>query len=170
MTLPGHRITTIMYDFLPVLIFRYFFHLAFLIIGSYIVFNSILGLLSRSLKPNVCADSLRRLILQCSALSIISTLSHEGKWFPFSFHIWLPYPTFQSHLVLLPSDVLLAKWATCLTFVYFTTTAKDGVSTVLGHVEFRCWLDPEEIPPDSWTTCEYCRDVIWTTYLLDPFG
>ena len=47
------RITTIMYDFLPVLIFSFFFffffHLAFLIIGSHIVFNFILGILSRSL-------------------------------------------------------------------------------------------------------------------------
>ena len=51
-----------------------FFYLNFLIIGSRIVFISILGLLSRSLQPNICADSLRRLILQCSALWIISTL------------------------------------------------------------------------------------------------
>ena len=82
-----------------------FFYLAFLIIGSHIVFNSILGLLSRSLLPNICADSLRRLILQCSALSIISTLSHKERWFPFYVP---PYPTFQSPLVLLLSDVHLA--------------------------------------------------------------
>ena len=80
-----------------------FFHLVFLIIGSHIVFNSILGLLSR---PNICADSLRRLILQCLALSIISTLSHKGRWVPFSFHIWSAIP--DSYLVLLPSNVHLA--------------------------------------------------------------
>ena len=90
------------------LIFRFFFHPAFLIIGSHIVFNSILGLLSRPLKPNICADSLRRLILQCSALSIISTSSHKGRWFRFLSIYGPPYPTFQSNLVLLPSDVLLA--------------------------------------------------------------
>ena len=33
------RITTIMYDFLPVFIFN-FFNLAFLVIGSHIAFNS----------------------------------------------------------------------------------------------------------------------------------
>ena len=105
-----------------------FFYLTFLIIGSHIVFVSILGLLSRSLWPNICADSLRRLILQCSVLSIIWTSSHKGRWLPFSFHI------------------------------------------VLDHVEFRSWLDPEEISLESWTTCEYCPDIIWTTYPLDPFG
>ena len=73
----------------------FFFHLAFLIIGSHIVFNSILGLLSRSSKPNICADSSRRLILQCSALSIISTSSHKERWFPFSFHIWSAIPDFS---------------------------------------------------------------------------
>ena len=34
------------------------------------------------------ADYLRRLILQCSVLSIISTSSRKDRWFPFSFHIW----------------------------------------------------------------------------------
>ena len=55
------------------------------------------------------------------------------------FYIWSIY----GYLVLLPSDVLLALflWATCLTFVYFTTTARDGVNTVLDHVEFCWWLD-----------------------------
>ena len=76
-------------------LFCFFFYLAFLIIGSHIVFNSILGLLSRSLYPNICADSLRRLILQCSAQSIISTLSHKGRWFPLSFHIWSAIPDFS---------------------------------------------------------------------------
>ena len=51
------------------------FYITFLIIGSHIVFISILCLLSRSLLPTICSDSLRRLILQCSALSIISTSS-----------------------------------------------------------------------------------------------
>ena len=72
-----------------------FFHIAFLIIGSHIVFNSIFDLLRRSLKLNVCADSLRRLILQCSALLLISTLSHKGRWFPVSFHIWSAIPDFS---------------------------------------------------------------------------
>ena len=44
------RITTIMYEFFTCAHIQIFFsHLAFLIIGSHIVFNSILGLLSRSL-------------------------------------------------------------------------------------------------------------------------
>ena len=30
---------------------------------------------------------------RCSSLSIISTSSHKGRWFHFSFHIW-SYPTF----------------------------------------------------------------------------
>ncbi len=37
-------------------------------------------------------DSLRYLILQYSALSIISTSFHKGRWFPFSFHIWSAIP------------------------------------------------------------------------------
>ena len=86
----------------------FFFYLTSLIIGSHIVFISIFGLLSRSLQPTVCAGSLRRLILQCSPLSIISTSFHKGRWFPFPFICSPPYPTFQSHLVLLPSDLLLA--------------------------------------------------------------
>ena len=62
-------ITTIMHDFLPELIFWFFFfYLTFLTFGSHIVFISILGLLNRSLLPNICADSLRCLIFQCSSL------------------------------------------------------------------------------------------------------
>ena len=57
----------------------------------------------------------------------------------------------------------------CLAFVYFTITVRDGVHTVHGHVKFCYELDPEEIPPESWATCEYCPDVIWTTYLLESF-
>ena len=34
------------------------------------------------------------LIHQCSSLSIILSLSHEGRWFPFSFHIWSAIPNF----------------------------------------------------------------------------
>ena len=85
--------TTIMYDFLPELILR-IFYLTFLIIGSYIVFISILGLLNRSLLPNIYADSLRRLIPQCS-LSIILTSSYKGWCFPFSFHTWSAIPNFS---------------------------------------------------------------------------
>ena len=58
----------------------------------------------------------------------------------------------------------------CLDFVYFTTTARDGVHTVLSHVEFNWLLVTEKIPPRSWATCEYCPDVIWTSYLWNPFG
>ena len=49
------------------------FYQAFLIIGSHIVFFSIFGQQNRFMKPNICTTSLRRLILQCSSLSIIST-------------------------------------------------------------------------------------------------
>ena len=45
--------------------------------------------------------SLRCLILQCSVLSIISTLSHKGRWLPFSFHIWSAIPDFSISPVLL---------------------------------------------------------------------
>ena len=44
---------------------------------------------------NICADSLRRLILQFSFLSIILTTSHMGIWFPFSFHVWSTIPSFS---------------------------------------------------------------------------
>ena len=59
---------------------------------SHIVLISILALLNSSLKSNICADSLRCLILQCSSLSIIITLFHKGRQFPFSFHIWSVIP------------------------------------------------------------------------------
>ena len=58
----------------------------------------------------------------------------------------------------------------CLTFVHFSTTTRNGVHQVLGHVEFSWWLDTEEISLESLAISEYCPDVIWTTYLLDPFG
>ena len=64
----------------------YFFHLIFLIIVSHIVLFSILTLLNKSLKSNICADSLRRLILHCSSLSSILTLSPKGRvslFFPY---------------------------------------------------------------------------------------
>ena len=83
-----------MYDFLRKLILQYFY-LIFLIIGSHIVFISMLGLLNRSLQPNICADSLRCLILQCSSLPIILTSSHKGRWFLFSFHICPAIPDFS---------------------------------------------------------------------------
>ena len=137
------------YDFLPVLIFRFFFHQAFLIIGSHIVFNSLLSLLSRSLWLNICAGSLRRLILQCSALSIISTSSHKGRWFPFSFRIWPTIPDFSISPRTTALRCSCSLRATCLAFEYFTTTARDGVNGVLGHFEFRGWLDPKEIPLES---------------------
>ena len=73
---------------------QFFLHLTFLIIGSHNVFISLRGLLNRSLKPNVFADSLRRLIPQCSSLSIILTSSHKGWWFLFSVHIWFAISNF----------------------------------------------------------------------------
>ena len=72
-----------------------FFYLTFLIFGSHIVFISVLGLLSRSWQNTICADSLRCLILQCSALSIISTSSHKDKRFSFSFNIWSTIANFS---------------------------------------------------------------------------
>ena len=88
-------ITTIMYDFLPVLIFNFFFSCNLFIIGSHIVFISILGLLNRTLYPDIWADLLRHWILQCSALSNISTSFHKGRWFLFSFHIRSAIPNFS---------------------------------------------------------------------------
>ena len=91
-------ITTIMFDFF-IRVHITIFYLAFLIIGSRIVFISLLCLLNRSLYPNICADSLRRLILQCSSPSIILTSSHKGVFFPFSFHIWSAIPYFSPHTI-----------------------------------------------------------------------
>ena len=73
----------------------FFLNLTFFIIGSHIVFISVLGLLNRSLQHNICVDSLRCLIRQCSFLSSISTSSHKGRWFLFSFHIWSAIPDFS---------------------------------------------------------------------------
>ena len=56
-----------------------FFYLIILIISSHIVFIPVLGLPNKSLWPNICADSLRRLMLQCSSLSIILTSSHKSS-------------------------------------------------------------------------------------------
>ena len=135
-------------------------------------FICILDLLSRSLQPSIYSDSWSRLILQCSALSIISTSSHKGLWFPISFHIWSAIPDF------LISPRTTAFWCSSnLTFserpvspLYVTTTARYGVNTVIDIVEFCYWLYPEEISLESWITYEYCPGVIWTAYLLDPFG
>ena len=68
------------------------------------VFITILSLLNRSLWPHICAHSLRWLILQGSSLSIILTLSHKSRRFPFSFHIWSTIPDFSISPL---SDVLL---------------------------------------------------------------
>ena len=72
-----------------------FFNSNILVISSHIVCISILGLLNRSLKPNICADSSWRLILRYFSLSIILTSSHKSRWFPFSFHIWSAIPDFS---------------------------------------------------------------------------
>ena len=63
--------------------------------ACHIVFISILGLINRSLQIHICADFLRRLILQCSSLLIILTLCHKGRWFPFYFHIWFSIHDFS---------------------------------------------------------------------------
>ena len=96
---------------------------------------------------------------------------YKGRWFPFSFRIWFAQPGFSisARITAFRCSSIGGRGA-CLAFVYFTTTTRDGGLTVLGHVEFCWWLDPEEIPPESWAACKYCPDVIWTTYLLDPFG
>ena len=75
--------------------FFFFFHRTFLNNVSQIVFNFILGLLNRSLWRNVCAASLRCLIIQSSSVSMILTSSHKSRWFPFSFHIWSAIPDFS---------------------------------------------------------------------------
>ena len=62
---------------LLILQLKYFFR-AFSIKGSQIVLISILGLLNRSLLPNICAASLRCLILQCFPLSIDLTSPHKN--------------------------------------------------------------------------------------------
>ena len=92
-----------MYDFLPVLIFRFFFSSnLFNYRFPYCILLYTWPTQQVIVAQHICADSLRRLILQCSPQSIILTSSHKGRWFPFSFHIYgLPYPTLQSHLVLL---------------------------------------------------------------------
>ena len=137
-----------MYDFLPVLIFRFLFwilfYLAFLIIGSYIVLNSILGLLSRSLLPKICADSLRRLILQCQPYQLFQLYPIRADGFPFPSIYGPPYPTFQSHLVLLLPDVLLALFLVgdlyhlCIFYHNCKGWSSWGCWIPL-------WLDPEEI-------------------------
>ena len=72
-----------------------YFYLTFLITSSHSVFTYILGQLNRLLQPNICADSLRCLILQCSSLSIILTSSHKGRYFPLSFYIMSAIPNFS---------------------------------------------------------------------------
>ena len=77
--------------------------MAFSIIGSQIVFISILGLLKKSTWPNICADSLRRLLFQCFFLSIIYPARIDG--FPFLSIYGQPYLTFLFPLILLLFDV-----------------------------------------------------------------
>ena len=50
---------------------------------------------SRGQHGPTCAASLRCLLFQCPSQSIILTLSHKGRWFPFSFHIWSAIPNFS---------------------------------------------------------------------------
>ena len=104
-------------------------------------------------------------------------LDSHHFWETISSHVSLHVSSITSrHLILLEFHVCetissyLSLCASGITSRHSITTERDGVNTVLGLVEFCWWLDPEEIPPESWTTCEYCPDVIWTTYLLDPFS
>ena len=55
----------------------------------------------------IVADFWRLLILQCSALWLFQLYPIRAYGFPFPFIYGQPYQTLQSHLVLLPSDVLL---------------------------------------------------------------
>ena len=87
------QLITIIYDFINLDHIAIFYQ-AFLIIGSHIVFISILDLL-KSLYSNIYATSLRRLILQCSSVAIILTSSHKGRWFPFFF----PYMANHNQLI-----------------------------------------------------------------------
>ena len=76
----------------------YCFTLALFIIGSYIVFNSMLSRLRRFLWPSICADSLRLQIFQWCSLSMISTWSHRGRWPRFCLHMWSATPDFSTSL------------------------------------------------------------------------
>ena len=91
-----------------------FFYLTFLIIGSQIIIISKLGLLYMSLQPNKCADSLRRLILRCSSLSIILLHPIRADGFPFPFIYGPPYQFFQFHVIQLLFDffqaLLFCEW------------------------------------------------------------
>ena len=92
-----------------------FFHPALLIISSHIVFISII--FNRSL----CAISLRRLILQCSFLSIILTSSHKSLHF-------LAIPDFltSSHHSVFPCPSNLILVEACLAFC-------------MGRIKFNSW-------------------------------
>ena len=56
----------------------------------------------------MCAAAFRRLIFQCSSLSIILTWSHKSRWCPFFSIYGQPDPTFQLVLEILLSGVPLA--------------------------------------------------------------
>ena len=147
-----------------------FFNLTFLIIYSHILLISIISLLNRSLKSKICADSLRWLIHLCSSHSIIVTLSHKGSWFPFFFHIWSAIPDFS-----ISPRITAFRYSSNIIFGRQHVSPLYALQswmkyTVLDHIEFCWWLDTEKIPPESWATCEYCPDVVWTTYTLDPVG
>ena len=88
------RITTVMYDFFTCAPIQIFFYIYF-IYPSWLSVPILYSTLYWTTQQVICADSLRRLILQCSTLSIILTLSHKGRWIPFSFHIWSAIPDFS---------------------------------------------------------------------------
>ena len=164
----------------------FFFYLNFLIISSHIVFISILGLLSRSLQPTSYADSLRRLILQCSALS----LGHNG--FPVPLIYGPPYPTFQSHLVLRPSDVLLAlllvgdlsricifyhtwkRWSkhnswSC--WILWMAWPGRDISGELKHLWILSWCHMDCISSGSFRIVFWLRaDILWWVYGYWPIS
>ena len=63
--------------------------------------------------------------------------------FPFSFHVWstINYFSISPHNIAFLCSSSLTFNERHVLFVYFTTTERDGVHTVLGHVEFCWWLD-----------------------------
>ena len=91
------------------------------------------------------ATSLRHLLFRCPSLSIISTLSHKGRWFPFSFHIWSAIPDFFISPCTLIFLLSYFQKIAYLTFVYFATATWDRIYEILGCVVL-CWgFDSEEM-------------------------
>ena len=107
-------------------------HRTSMINGSQIVLIAILGLLNRSLCPNIWAASLRQLILQGSSLSMILTLPHKCRWFPFSFHIWTAILDFSLLPRYIPfrfsASLSLSGWFARLCILYHSWDRVDAVT------------------------------------------